>query len=163
VSSVEQDISITCPLAQARKRLTDFFHEVGNREGDTLKLALHIDIAVPNVLAPLTLGRSVIATVSAHQLAGDMEPRYRLQWAPQTPGPFPLFAGELVVVGASDYNSFRLRITGNYEPPLGFVGKAFDMVLGKRIAEATTSNLLHRIRDSIELAFRNDEAAKPHA
>jgi hypothetical protein len=163
VSHLDQDISIRCPLAQARKRLTDFFHEFGNREGDTLKLALHIDLAVPGFEAPLTVGRSVIATIQPHHLAGDMEPRYRVQWAPQTPGPFPLFSGELLVEGASDYNSFRLRLSGDYSPPLGLVGKSFDLLLGKRIAEATTSNLLHRIRDSVERAFQHDEALKPHA
>jgi hypothetical protein len=163
VSHLDQDISIHCPLAQARKRLTDFFRETGNRDGDTLKLALHIDLTAPGAVPPLTLGRSVLATIQPHHLAGDMEPRYRVQWAPETAGPFPLFAGELLVEGASDYNSFRLRLSGDYEPPLGIVGKGFDLLLGKRIAEATTSNLLQRIRDAIEAAFQKDEAAKPRA
>ncbi len=163
MSHLDQDISIRCPLAQARKRLTDFFREFGNREGDTLKLVLHIDLTVPGLKAPLTLGRSVIATIQPHHHPGDMEPRFRVQWAPQTPGPFPLFAGELTVEGASDYDSFRLRLSGDYSPPLGTVGKSFDLLLGKRIAEATTDNLLHRIRNAIELAFQHDESAKPHA
>ena len=89
-----------------------------------------------------------------------MTPRYNVEWAPETPGPFPLFRGELVVEGMDDYDSFRLLLTGDYTPPLGVVGKSFDAAVGHRVAQATAHDLLDRIRILTEEDFGADEAAK---
>jgi hypothetical protein len=160
MSHLEQRRSVTCPLAQAGMRLKGFFREHGNAEGDTAKLSLGIDLDVPGLPAPLALQRSVIVTIRPHHLPADMEPRYAVQWAPEIPGPFPLFAGELVVEAGDDYNSFTLFMSGNYTPPLGLVGKGFDAVLGNRVAQSTAEGLLLRIRDAIERGFAADEARK---
>ncbi len=141
-------------------RLNRFFREHGNPEGDTAKLELRIEANLPRTPASLTLQREVIATIQAHHLPADMEPRYRVQWAPEVPGPFPLFSGELVVEGLEDYDSFRLRLRGDYTPPLGLLGQGFDTVIGNHIAQATASDLLQRVREIIERDFRADETAK---
>ncbi len=90
-----------------------------------------------------------------------MTPRYQVQWAPETAGPFPLFSGELVVDSGNDFDTFALRLRGNYTPPLGLVGKGFDVAVGNRVAQATANDLLHRVRDFIEREFRTDEGRKP--
>ena len=84
--------------------------------------------------------------------AGDMTPRYAVAWAPEEPGPFPLFAGELQVENAEDYDAFWLVLRGAYEPPLGLVGAAFDYIVGSRIAATCARNLLTEIAESIENA-----------
>jgi len=160
MSHIDHHVSVTCPLAQSGMRLKQFFREHGNRDGDTARLSLGIDVDVPGLHVPLTLERSVIATIQPHHVSGDMEPRYNVQWAPELPGPFPLFAGELVVEGGSDYDSFTLRLRGDYTPPLGFVGKTFDVALGNRIAAGTAQTLLASIRTTVERNFREDEDRK---
>jgi len=115
---------------------------------------------VPGLPTPLTLERSVIATIKLHHLAADMTPRFAVQWTPEKPGPFPLFAGELLVEAGNDYDTFTLRLSGTYMPPLGVVGKGFDTVLGNRIAQATAADLLHRLKDMIEQEFEVDEQRK---
>jgi hypothetical protein len=163
MSQLDQEVTVTCPLAQAAARLRHFFKEHGNPDGDTSKLTLRIEVNIPGVPTPLTLQRAVIATIQLHHLPSDMEPRYQVQWAPEVPGPFPLFAGELVVESMDDYDSFRLRLKGAYTPPLGLVGQGFDNAMGNHVAQATAADLLHRIRDVIERDYQANEALKGYA
>lgn len=113
-----------------------------------MRLALGVDIAVPGANVALAVKRAVIATIQ------------RVQWAPEVPWPLPLFTGELVVCGASDFDTFSLRLSGTYAPPLGIFGQGFDLAIGHRIAVATASDLLHRIKISVKRDFQEDEARK---
>jgi hypothetical protein len=160
---ISQRTLVTCPPAQSAHRLRDFFREHGKGDGDTAKLPLFLEIGVPGIRETLRLERSVIVTLQSAHLAGDMESRYRVQWAPEKPGPFPLFSGELRVEGDEDYNAFYLVLEGSYEPPLGLIGAGFDAVVGARIAAACARNLLSQIADSIEDNFAIDEARKAPA
>lgn len=160
MSTLDQRVIILCPLAQAAARLRQFFHGNGNAEPDTVRLVLHANVDIPGVSTPGGLERAVIATIQPRHLAADMTPRYSVQWAPETPGPFPLFAGELFVDCGDDYDTFRLRLSGEYKPPLGLLGKGFDAVVGRRIAQATASDLLRRIKDLVERQFAADEERK---
>jgi len=163
MSHLEQQVTVTCPLAQAAMRLRHFFREHGNSDGDTAKLTLRIEVDIPGIPTPLTLQRAVIATIEPHRLPADMDPRYSVQWTPEEPGPFPLFSGELVVESTDDYDSFGLRLSGRYTPPLGLVGQGFDIAMGNHVAQAAASDLLHRIKDAIERDFQADEAGKGFA
>lgn len=163
MSQLEQQVTVACPLAQAASRLKHFFREHGNPDGDTAKLELRIEVNIPGMASPLRFGRAVIATIQPHHLPADMEPRYAVQWAPEVPGPFPLFSGELLVESMDDYDSFRLRLSGSYTPPLGLVGQGFDHAVGNHVAQTTAANLLDRIKDVIERDFAADEAGKGFA
>jgi hypothetical protein len=157
---IAQRTLVQCPLAQAAHRLTGFFRAHGNAAGDTARLSLGIDARVAGLPVPLHLERAVIVTLRPAHRAADMTPRYTVAWAPEEPGPFPLFAGELRVDGAEDYDAFWLVLEGSYEPPLGLVGAAFDAILGARIASTCARNLLAQIAESVEAAFAADEARK---
>ncbi len=159
MSHIDEHLEVQCPLAQAALRLRHFFQSHGNAAGDVARLALGVDLPLPGT-APLALARSVIITMQPHVLKSDMTPRYRVQWAPEEPGPFPLFAGEIVVEASEDYNDFVLRLWGDYTPPLGALGKGFDRALGNRLASATARHLLGQIQQHIEQAFEADEARK---
>lgn len=162
-SKIAQRTLVRCTSAQAGRRLDDFFRAHGNPEGDTARLPLWIETAVPGLPTPLHLERNVVVTLQAQRIPGDMTPRYRAQWAPAEPGPFPLFAGELTVENDEDYDAFWLVLKGTYEPPLGLVGAAFDAIVGSRIAAVCARNLLASIADAIENAYAADEARKATA
>lgn len=159
MSHLQRRVTIACPLAQAAMRLRHFFAACGSPDGEFAKLRLQIDVRVPGMSQPLTLQRAVVATVHAHHLPADMTPRFRVEWAPETPGPFPLFGGELFVEG-DDYEAFDLTLAGDYTPPLGLIGKGFDVAVGNRIAEATASDLLERIKAFVEREYTTDEETK---
>ncbi len=62
---------------------------------------------------------------------------------------FPDFHGTLRL-RIESVQTTRLTFEGAYRPPFGRPGVVFDIVLGRRIARATMSNLLQRIGDALE-------------
>lgn len=160
VSHLDRAVIVACPLAQAALRLRHYFRDHGNSDGDAMKLTLGVDVPVLGSNAAVAVKRGVIATIQAHHLSGDMAPRYRVQWAPEEPGPLPLFAGELLVCGDNDFDTFSLRLSGTYTPPLGVFGKGFDLAIGHRIAVATADDLLRHMKYEIERDYGVDEARK---
>lgn len=160
VSHLDRQVVIACPLPQAALRLQHYFRDHGNADGDTMKLQLGIDVVLPGSNTAVAVKRAVIATIQPHHLASDMTPRYRVQWAPEVPGPLPLFSGELLVCACNDFDSFSLQLAGGYTPPLGNFGEGFDRAIGHRIANATADGLLAHVKDAIEREFRADEARK---
>ncbi len=159
-SKIQQRTLVQCPVAQASRRLSDFFRAHGNADGDTAQLALRVDARIPGLSTPVRLERSVIVTIAPHRREGAMTPEYNVAWAPTEEGPFPLFAGTIRVDATDDYNSFFLVLEGSYEPPLGAVGAAFDVLIGARIAAVCARNLLSRIGDETEALYLADEAKK---
>jgi hypothetical protein len=90
----------------------------------------------------------------------DMTPRYRVHWEGAEPGPYPVFAGELLIGADNDYDAFWLLLDGAYTPPAGIAGQVFDAVIGHRIATAVARNLLTEMRIAIETLFALQEQAK---
>ncbi|MGZ4104722.1 MAG: hypothetical protein ACXVQ6_06335 [Actinomycetota bacterium] len=75
-----------------------------------------------------------------------------LVWeATGAPGLFPRMEADLIVAGlGADLTQISLR--GQYEPPLGAVGRALDRALLHRLAEASVKGFVDRIVHSIESA-----------
>lgn len=74
-----------------------------------------------------------------------------LSWEPTGGGPFPKFIGALKMHPLS--NDTELVLSGEYQPPMGVVGEAFDAVIGKRISEATAQTLLEELKEGLEADF----------
>ncbi|MBV8583507.1 MAG: hypothetical protein JO241_05875 [Candidatus Eremiobacteraeota bacterium] len=75
----------------------------------------------------------------------------QLSWTPTGGGPFPNFTGALKMHPLG--NDTELVLSGEYQPPMGVVGEAFDAVIGKRMSEATAQELLEAIRSGLEADF----------
>ena len=82
---------------------------------------------------------------------GRRNERVALEWRPEGNGPYPTFKGQLTIRPQS--GDTELELKGGYEPPLGGLGKMFDNVAGKRIAEATARELLELLKSDLELEF----------
>lgn len=72
-----------------------------------------------------------------------------MDWTPANGGPYPDFNG-LLTVHYADGGLAELQLSGKYAPPLGPVGKGFDLVLGQRIAANSCRNLLKDLGRRIE-------------
>jgi hypothetical protein len=84
--------------------------------------------------------------------------RYRmmnLSWTPKGGGPYPTFAGTLTFEPAGAQTN--LALDGDYEPPGGIVGKAFDAVVGRRIAAAGVRALLEAMKLDVEADYRDEQ------
>ena len=71
-----------------------------------------------------------------------------IRWHPVS-GPYPSFTGTLLA-RRGDGHSCRLEIEGEYTPPGGIAGAAFDAVLGRGIAVEGVLDLLKRLQTAFE-------------
>jgi hypothetical protein len=83
-----------------------------------------------------------------------------IHWTPEGGGPYPDFDGELTVRADDSYRASILELRGEYVPPLGTLGQAFDFAVGSRIASATAHALLQQIAQVMEMRYNDEEAAK---
>jgi hypothetical protein len=78
-----------------------------------------------------------------------------IAWRPQTARIFPDFRGALTVRphGAG----VTLQIDGEYEAPYGAVGKLFDRIIGRTLADRTMKRLLDDFARDIEAEYRAEK------
>jgi hypothetical protein len=162
MSHLKQKTLVACPLAQAKRRMEIFMTDNGSTSGSSLRtpfgfcLATHPSDTILRLEHEVTLSLVITSRITA------LEACWSVDWKSSDGGPFPEFVGELALEN-DDYKTFWLVLEGTYEPPLGIVGDAFDLLIGKRMASQSARELLARIASSMEAGFAADEAAKPHA
>jgi hypothetical protein len=145
---------VDCPPGRAQAYLVKHFETAGRHRGQAvIKLEATIgDEAGTHV----TIKRNAMATFAPISGAGGLEYQVRIDWTPLTNEPLPTFDGIFRVQWDEEYGKCRLVLEGNYEPPLGVIGKAFDAAVGHRVAQSTMKTLLEELRSEIESAHRKD-------
>ena len=111
---------------------------------------LHVNIA------GLEIGKAInINVYGLEQVENNRAVRSALllEWeAAEQPGLFPVMKGELAFYPISAMET-QLDFQGDYEPPLGILGKAIDAMVGHRIAEASVHHFISEVaawmRDNI--------------
>lgn len=76
--------------------------------------------------------------------------RLHVHWMSKDGGPFPEFSGEIVLRAEPNVDGAILELSGDYVPPFGRAGLAFDLFLGTKIAAATAKSVLRKMADAIE-------------
>lgn len=100
-----------------------------------LKVAKDVDISVTNI------DESTSGTSSTPRTRIDIE------WAASSsPGLFPLMKAELAVYPLTASET-QLDFSGNYEPPMGWLGSAVDSVVGHKIAEASVHRFVRQVAE----------------
>lgn len=126
MTHVFERIYVRCPYAAARR----YVHED----------ALHLVPPIP----PYTM----------HLEHADdplrFDERLRVEWTPKEGAPYPHFTGEVVLRADPDMSTTVLEISGDYVPPFGAPGRAFDLLVGQKIASATAKSVLHHMAEDIE-------------
>ncbi|MGP6156380.1 MAG: hypothetical protein ACLPYS_02410 [Vulcanimicrobiaceae bacterium] len=158
MSMLSERILVEVTAAQAQARLAGYIQSLDGRRNGTVRILLTLPVTFPGLAIPLSLQRTVVATLAPFRIPGEVAPRREVRWAPLRPGPFPNFRGELTVEPAREGEAFWLGLDGIYEPPIGLIGEAFDVVVGRNIAHATARDLLGRIKALIEDAARTGES-----
>lgn len=97
----------------------------------------------------LTVSKSVAVKFSE---VANCQPSHltAISWRPAGGGPFPHFNGTIGILPNGTDDSCDLTLQGEYDPPLGAIGDAFDAVVGKHIARLTARNLLDEIAIMME-------------
>ena len=97
---------------------------------------LHVNIGGINIGTDISLS---VKTVEDLPKDGVKPPHLKLEleWiASKMPNLFPFMQAELSVYPITKTET-QLDFSGNYQPPLGALGKALDSVVGHRVAEAS--------------------------
>ena len=109
------------------------------------------------------IARVVTATTERLPNAANFASRYRIAWeAGRTARgiPTPAFSGTLSLSAGEDYSESELKLDGRYDPPGGAAGRAFDELVGRRIAHATMGALLSGVGDELRETHERIEAEK---
>lgn len=75
-----------------------------------------------------------------------------LRWKARARIPVPLMRGLITV--RPNGPATELRMEGTYAPPLGLLGRIFDGIIGKHIAQRTVERFLDELRDFVEREWR---------
>lgn len=146
-----------CPVRQAPVFLESFFQGASVEGGPSL-VALRAPVTLPG-LPEMTLTRDCVVRISVAAGAQAPAARYDVVWESAAGGPFPRFVGILTVTD-DDAGGTLVALDGDYEPPLGPLGIAFDTVIGHAIAESTGKDLLDRIARHLARSQRSVETAR---
>ena len=76
--------------------------------------------------------------------------RLRVEWTPKDGALLPHFLGELVLRALPEMDEAVLELSGDYVPPLGVTGRAFDLFIGQKVATATAKSVLRKMAQDIE-------------
>jgi len=95
------------------------------------------------------LSRRAKITLGASTQRSDGATLVPIQWRDANSQNFPEFKG-CIEIQPMARNESQLAIIGQYHPPFGALGAAFDAAIGRRIAEVGVEQLLERLRTELE-------------
>ena len=128
-------------IADSDRVFHDATSSAESRAG-TVAAGLHVNIA------GLEIGKEINITVyGLEQVENNREVKSSLllEWqAADSPRLFPVMKGELAFYPITATET-QLDFQGNYDPPLGILGKAIDAVVGHRIAEASVHHFVSEV------------------
>jgi hypothetical protein len=154
---------VSCPTAQAAKRVEAFLEQNGVVEGHVARIPFGFDImTAAKDAGSVHVQHGVALDIAMDSKPGILDATFNVEWKSSDGGPYPSFHGELAIEN-EDYDSFWLELRGTYQPPFGIVGSVFDAIAGRRIAAQSAREFLAKMASSIEAGFQADEAAKPAA
>ena len=149
MGTVCERVSLHCPYGQARLLLRSLVE--ASMAGQPHRVTLSVGTAKHQLLH-----KDVLLRYDVGHDPLKFEERWNVSWTPYNNGPYPDFAGELHVGMAKDNVAF-VELAGAYDPPLGRIGAAFDVVAGSRIAAVTARSLVQRIAAEIDRSYRETE------
>ena len=108
---------------------------------EAVAAALEVDIA------GLKVSKDVDIRVTNVEDDAPRRTKLGIEWAAtSSPGLFPLMKAELSVYPLTATET-QLDFSGNYEPPMGWLGSAVDAVAGHKIAEASVHRFVHQVAE----------------
>lgn len=112
---------------------------------EDVAVQLHVQIAGIEVGKEVDVFVQEVAEDPTGGSHGNPITRIKLEWkAKQSQRLFPMMHAELSIYPLTATET-QLDLSGEYDPPLGFLGKGVDAVVGHRIAEASMHHFVAEI------------------
>ena len=156
MSTILERRVVHCPYQRSRTQLEQMLREPAET-GKSETLRLDAPMGSTN---GASLHRDVTVTYGSATDPMHFDQPWRVHWEPRAGGPYPDFDGMLTVRADETYRTSLLELKGEYKPPLGVAGAAFDALMGWRVASATAQALLQKLAADIEEHYRSEENAK---
>jgi hypothetical protein len=155
MTTIEERLQVHCPYVRAREYLRESLEPAAkSRLPERVRLT-----------ATLPATNIELAKYARVEYAHAIDPMHfdepwKVHWTPENGGIYPSFEGELTVRADESYRNAVLELKGEYLPPAGTVGRAFDAAVGKTMAHETANNILAAIGRDMESRYTAEEAAK---
>jgi hypothetical protein len=153
LTKIRETLHIRCPYGRAKDFLKEELGPIAGSHKYEVR-TLRVPYRDREITAPVVMNYCV-----AHDPMGFDEP-WKIDWSPEDNSLYPSFTGLLCVRADENWDTAVLELSGEYEPPLGIAGAAFDAVIGKRIAEVTAITFLGEIAQGMEKRYEAQEIAK---
>jgi hypothetical protein len=110
---------------------------------DALTTELRASIGPIDVAADIDI--RVLSTETVASPEGSETTRITVEWqAAKNPGLFPVMRAVLAVYALTATET-QLELEGDYQPPLGALGRVVDAAIGHRIAEASVHRFIAQV------------------
>ncbi|MEQ1903981.1 MAG: hypothetical protein ABL888_07360 [Pirellulaceae bacterium] len=139
------------PFEQVRQVLTTRSNEVFHRATRSAETrAGNVAAGLHVTIAGIEIGKEILISVKVcpdSETNRKNELEIALEWKAATaPRLFPVMEAKLLVYPITTTET-QLDFQGEYEPPMGMVGKALDAIVGRKIAEATVHHFVTEVAD----------------
>ena len=159
MTHLDRDRALQCPYVRAVAYFDRFLAKLPSSErAQGRDLRLRVPLSVLGLPGELAVDRDVVTMFEPLADPKGLEHGVSIGWSPADGAALPTFRGTLRVMAATPKSSV-VTLEGDYEPPLGALGKAFDAAVGRKVADATADELLKTICAKIELDYMTEE---PH-
>lgn len=155
-SDLKETIDVACPTFYALHHAERFF-TLERRDHTPGVLTLRVDPSSLKLPGSSQARHEVRVLHEMREIKG--EKKLALAWDDPQDQTVPRFAGTLTA-GEKEPGITTLTLEGGYEPPLGVAGKAFDLIVGRKIASATARALLVDLKQFIESDYEAAKATK---
>lgn len=139
------ELDVLCPPQEAAQRIHDVFYHGKNAGSFELEVPFE-RLGFPAIGK---FSRHVTLTLGTPERRSDDATLIPLVWRDARSANFPQFEGYFEIMPL-DQRSVQVAVIGDYVPPMGPVGAAFDAAVGRHIAEVTVEELLHHLRVELE-------------
>lgn len=140
---IEQPYDRVCD--ELRSRATSVFHEA---TAGAVTRAAQVAAGLHVRLAGIEISRDIQVHVKSYveyESRSERRMTVELEWqSADLPSLYPVMRASLHVYPVSDTET-QLDFHGQYEPPLGVLGKAINAVIGHRIAEASVHQFVQDV------------------
>jgi len=149
MTRLRETIPVQCSTDVTQARIESYFTSLRGANG-VAHLRLRVPVDFDDRKLGLSVDREVRVEVKRTRDDDNLNDVLRIGWNPEGRTILPVFQGTLVVWGEDDPRQSYIELNGTYTPPLGETGKAFDAVIGHRIASSTARELLRDLKRAVE-------------
>ena len=142
MTKISEHVYVDVPLERIPKLAEAYLESLPYSEREGAHTVLRGWVANVTVECEVLLKMSPVARSLGREVL-------EIAWRPLGEGPYPSFAGTLAAE-ALNAASCRLELNGEYLPPGGLLGAAFDAVLGHQIAGESARDLLKTLKNAFE-------------